>query len=298
MSLTNFPNGISSMGMPVVGGGMLTTGSIFFVHHTGSNSNSGTDSSHPRATIDSAVGLCTANKGDVIFVMPGHNEAITSATSLVVDVVGISIIGLGEGRNRPILDFDNTAGSIELDVACRFSNIILNASVSAIVVGINVDADDVTIDHCETIWESTGDDFKIIVDVDAFDRCTIVDNKFFGELAVAGGVSSIRIDDSHNLIFQRNLMVGNSAIMFWMEGALSQTCVITDNIMYNADVTDNSCWEISVASTGVFMNNRTGSLFATGVANILDSGSLLCSENYCVNAVLETGIILPTTTPT
>ena len=28
-------------------------------------------------TIDAAIGACTANQGDTIFVMPGHTEAIT-----------------------------------------------------------------------------------------------------------------------------------------------------------------------------------------------------------------------------
>ena len=78
MGLTNFPNGISSFGVPVLGGGAITTtGSIFFVDSvTGSNGNSGADSDHPFATIDYAIGKCTANKGDHILVMPGHNEAI------------------------------------------------------------------------------------------------------------------------------------------------------------------------------------------------------------------------------
>jgi len=285
------------MGVPVLGtGSITTTGKFFFVDSvTGSNGNSGLDSKHPFATVDYAVGKCTANKGDVILVMPGHNEAITAATSLVVDVAGVTIMGLGQGRSRPTFDFDHVDGSIEMDAAgCRLSNVILRASVSAVVCGINVDADDVTLDHLETTWEATGDDFKIIVDVDAVDYCTITDCKFFGELAVAGGVTSIRVDDSHNLIFQRNMMVGNSAIMFNMAGALSQCCVITDNIMYNADTTDDSCWELAVASTGIFARNTTGSLYATGVANALDPGSMLCIENYAVNAIDEKGIVVPT----
>ena len=303
MGLTAHPQGISSFGVPQLGGTSIpsTTGKYFFVDSvTGSNGNSGLDTLHPLATIDYAVGLCTANKGDIIIVMPGHNETITSATSLVVDVAGVSILGLGVNQSRPVLDFDNTAGSIEMDAAnCRLSNIVLRASVTAIVVGINVNADDVTLDNLETTFEATGDDFKIILDIDAFDRCTVTDCRFFGELAVAGGVTTIRVDDSHNLVFQRNMLVGSSAIMFNMVGALSQTCVITDNIMYNADATDNSCWEMNaVANTGIFANNRTGSLYATGVANALDPGELLCIENYMVNAKDETGIKLPATTPT
>lgn len=300
MALTKFPNGISSFGVPQLGGVSIpsTTGKYFFVDSvTGSNGNSGADSIHPFATIDFAVGQCTANKGDIIIVMPGHNETITSATSLVVDVAGVSIIGLGVNQSRPTLDFDNTAGSIEMDAAnCRLSNIVLRASVSAIVVGINVDANDVTLDNLEFTFEATGDDFILMVDVDAFDRCTITDCRFFGELAVAGATSAVRLDDSHNFVFQRNMIVGSFTTAFNSVGALSQTCVISDNLMYNADTSVNNGFEMTVASTGLFARNIIGTLYATGVADLLDPGSMLCAENYAVNAIDESGIKLPATT--
>ncbi len=300
MGLTNFPNGLTSFGVPQMGGTIpSTTGKYFFVDSvSGSNGNSGLDTLHPVATIDYAVGLCTANKGDVIIVMPGHNETIVSATSLVVDVAGVSIIGLGVNQSRPVLDYDNNSGSIEMDAAnCRLSNIVLKASVTAVAVAINVDANDVTLDNLETTFEDTGDDFAIILDIDGFDRCTVTDCRFFGELAVAGGVSTIRLDDSHNLVFQRNMLVGNSAIMFWMEGALSQTCVITDNIMYNADTSDDSCWEFAVATTGIFANNRTTTLnHAAGTGAAIDPGSMLCIENLVCNSIDESGELIPTTT--
>jgi len=63
--------------------------------------------------------------------------------------------------------------------------------------------------------------------------------------------------------------------------------------MYNADTTDDSCWELAVASTGIFARNVTGSLYATGVGNAIDPGSMLCCENYTVNAIDETGIVIP-----
>ncbi len=297
MGLTNFPNGVSSFGVPILGGGFTTTGKFFFVDSvTGSNGNSGLNTLNPVGTIDYAVGLCTANKGDIILVMPGHNEAITAATSLVMDVAGVSVIGMGEGGSRPTLDFDNTAGSIEMDAAnCRLSNLILRASVTAVVVGINVDADDVRLDHLQFGFEATGDDFLLMVDVDAFDRCTITDCNFWGELAVAGAASAIRLDDSHNFVFQRNTIIGNFSLAFTSAGALSQVALITDNFMYNADTTDNSCWEFTVATTGLFARNNTGTLFDTGVANAVDPGSLLCNENYSCNNIDETGVIVPTT---
>ncbi len=67
MGLTAFPNGISSMGVPVVG---PTTGNVFFVD-SGSGTRAddtshGRDSTKPFSTVDFAIGQCTASNGDII----------------------------------------------------------------------------------------------------------------------------------------------------------------------------------------------------------------------------------------
>ena len=51
----------------------------------------------PCATINYAYDLATAAQSDVIYVMPGHEETLLNATTLVPDKAGISIIGLGRG---------------------------------------------------------------------------------------------------------------------------------------------------------------------------------------------------------
>ena len=303
MALTKYPSGISSFGVPVLSGGVgipATTGKYVFVSSgTGSNGNSGLDSLHPVATIDYAVGLCSANKGDIILVMPGHNETIVAATSLVVDVEGIQIIGLGIGHSRPVLDFDNTAGSIEMDAAnCRLSNIVLRASESAVVVGINVDADGITLDNLETTWEDTGDDFLTMIDIDAVDRTTVENCKLYTQPATAGAAEAIRVDDAHNTRILNNEIIGQfSDSPFAGEGAASTECLIANNVMYNSDTSDNNGLEIAVAFTGLMIGNRIGTLYATGFDALIDPGSMLCIENYVANAIDETGIILPATTP-
>ena len=136
MPLSNFPNGVSSFGVPVMGGNSLptSTGTYFFVSSTsGSNGNTGTDSSNPFSTIDYAIGRCTANKGDVIVVMPGHAETLTAAGSITCDVAGVSIIGLGDGADRPELTF-GTATTASLLVTAA------NVSIENIVGITGIDA--------------------------------------------------------------------------------------------------------------------------------------------------------------
>ena len=80
----------------------MTAGNIFWVHSGGSGTGAYSPQ-NPITTLDAAVGLCTANQGDTIFLMPGHTENITSATGCVLDVTGIRVIGLGQGFDRPTL---------------------------------------------------------------------------------------------------------------------------------------------------------------------------------------------------
>lgn len=298
---TNYSSGVTSFGIPVLGAGghiPTTTGTYFFVDsNTGNNGHTGFSPSEPKATIAGAISAATASKGDVIIVMPGHAENISSATSLAVNKAGVQIIGLGHGRNRPVLTFTNTAGSIEMDAAnTRLSNMVLMASVSAVVVGLNVDADGVTLDNLEFTFDETGDDFVTMVDVDAFDRCTIANCQFIAESGAAGAAEAIRLDDTHFLRLIDCWFSGqwsDSAIVG--EGALGTDWLIANNFIYNADTGDANGIDINVASTGVISNNRIGTLYATAVANLLDPGSCLCTENYCVNAIDETGIVIPAT---
>lgn len=85
------------------------------------------------ATIDAAIGACTANAGDTIFVLPGHTEAVT-ATSIALDVAGVSIIGLGSGAMKPTLTFGATDSAINVTAANgKFQNLRLTAGIGDVV---------------------------------------------------------------------------------------------------------------------------------------------------------------------
>lgn len=134
MVLTNFPNGVSSYGVPVLGSGEVptTSGSYFFVDsNTGSDGNDGSWEA-PFATIDAANNHCTANKGDVIVCKAGHAETLITAGACTLDVAGVTVFALGKGSERATLTFGtSTAASV----------VISAASVSILgVIGIgNVD---------------------------------------------------------------------------------------------------------------------------------------------------------------
>ena len=84
-----------------IGRSNIGTGNIYYVDsEVGSDSYVGTKWEWATATLDAAINLCEAGRGDVIFAAQGHAESISS-TGLVPDTAGIKIIGCGDGDNRP-----------------------------------------------------------------------------------------------------------------------------------------------------------------------------------------------------
>lgn len=87
-------------------------------------------------TIDAAIGACTANRGDVIYVMPGHTEAITDG-SIALDVAGVTIIGIGSGSMKPTLSFGATDSKINVTAANgTFKNFRFTAAIGDVVTAV------------------------------------------------------------------------------------------------------------------------------------------------------------------
>lgn len=150
-NISNFPSGFLSgvviRGVPLL---QLHPGRVFWVNNSsvlpdngvgGSDGNDGTYL-RPFSTIDYAIGQCKASRGDIICVMPGHSETITTDGGIAVDVAGVCIIGLGHGTLRPKIVLDTAAAAaVTVSAAnCMMSNIVLEASFADITNAIDVTA--------------------------------------------------------------------------------------------------------------------------------------------------------------
>lgn len=79
MGLTNFPNGITSFGIPVFGGVPPTFGNIFFVdYRNGSDQNDGKSPESALKTLSRAYALCASNNNDYVFI-DGDSEVVETA---------------------------------------------------------------------------------------------------------------------------------------------------------------------------------------------------------------------------
>lgn len=158
--ITNFPQGLAGFGLPFVGWadqGVITTGNVFFVNSaTGLDQfpgdSQGRSPDRPFKTIAYAIQRCTANNGDVVYVMPGHAETIASGAKINFSVAGVQVIGLGYRFNRPTITFNGTNSIIEVNAAsCGMKNIVLQVGVDEVVKAFSVLAAYFTIDAVDVV---------------------------------------------------------------------------------------------------------------------------------------------------
>ena len=79
MGFTNFPYGVTSFGVPVIGSGVpMVFGNVFFVdYRNGDDTNSGTKD-NPFQTLSAAYDACTTNNDDLIIIDGDSTVAETS----------------------------------------------------------------------------------------------------------------------------------------------------------------------------------------------------------------------------
>lgn len=276
----------------VISNGLVTTGKIWWVHATVGvdEGGAGVSPDHPCATIDYAMGLCTVSKGDIIAVMPGHAEAIAAATSLVCDVAGVRIVGIGKGANQPVLTW-TTAGTATILVTAAgvtFDNFKLVSNfATGITAGFTIaaTATDFCIRNCRMTETVNTSEFLtwFAVAADA-DNMVVEDNYFqgliggtdIGVFTFAGGCD--------NLIMRRNHFYGDfSASIVDLLTADSTNLLITDNIGVNVDAAAGLGIQVKAASTG-FANGNWMMLGKNDVVGVVGAG-LAYGLNYYSNAV-------------
>ena len=212
---TRYPSGINT---PIIypgagGNALFTTGKAYFVDSvTGSNGNNGLTPEDPVATIDYAVSLCRANKGDVLYVLPLHVETVSAAGGLDLDVAGITLIGLGSGSNRPQINFTTVVGAdMDVDAAdITMVNFRFTGGFDALTGPIDINAADFSLLNCET-GDVTGQATDFIVTDANADRL-LIDGWVHRGASAAGADTAITIVGGDDITIRNFWIDGNFAV--------------------------------------------------------------------------------------
>lgn len=245
--------GVSIRGMPVLNS---YGGNVHWVDSGGSSNGAG-NFQRPWTSIDTAVGQCTANNGDIIMVKPGHAESVTAAAGLDLDVAGITILFLGNDNDRGTITFSGVVGA-DMDVdaaditmigarfvmgldnvtapidinAARFTllnTIIEDAAAMAppdwIVADAN--ADDLTIDGLVYRESTTGTQNESLIQIAAATRPTLRNIRATGDFATG--------------------IIENGTA--WIDATLENL------VLDNSNASPTVCVFLSATSTGWFRNS-------------------------------------------
>ena len=253
----------------------------------------------PVATIDYAIGLCTASNGDVIYVMPGHAENLTAADTIDVDVAGVSIIGLGNGNLMPTLSTTAAAGSVTIDAAnVTLRNLKLVANfATGTTTGMTVaaTADGLTLDGLKFRDTSAANEFLIHVSVATTVTDMTIKNCSFVTAAGSMTGSVVFAGSSTDTVIENNYWyVDSSDSVVDHQTTAAVNLVLRDNCIINIDTgAAGYCVEAKTASTGAAYRNFFG--YNKVDAEVSVGDAMWWFENYASNTIAESGLLDPAT---
>lgn len=274
----------------------LAEAQLLFVDSGSANKLDADDTEHghsfekPLATLDYAIGLCTASEQAIILLAPGHVEDYDdSTTGFDADVVGVVILGLGVGSLKPRFDFnDATSKCIMGANDVQIKNVVFRPSVATVAIGLDYETDvtGVVLEDVEFAMGEKGDgtdEFVKTVHLTSGNHDCVFENvKILAHASCGGASYGIHVDAaSHRLIF-KNVVI---------DGPYTDYGIHEDAAGLNHIVEDCS---IDTAGTNYDFHNS--STFAKRVRN-LDAGALedaaenLIGRNDADNVVSTSAVV-------
>jgi len=264
----NYDGGVAEEG----GGESLvpqTRGEVFYVHSgSGSASDSGLSPTSALTTIALALAKCTADQGDTIYVLEGHNEGF-GAAQLTLNKAGVAIIGVGDGGELPIIDFDDAAASIDITANnMTLKNLKFRPSTPDVLIGVEIatNVTGTTIENCEFSMGEAGtgaDEFaKAIRLVSGNHETVIRDTRILAHASAGGATHGIEIAAASNRLV--------------LDGIVIDGPYATNGILESAAGVNQTLVNCSIDTSGTNYGMNGSSTYAERHGN-LDAGEPLDS---------------------
>lgn len=298
MALTAFPGLVAtrspaaSLSHPAP---LATTGRIIYVSSTqagSANDNVGDNPLRPKATWAGSIARGVANRGDQIWLMPGHRETVRTAGGITMNVEGIDVIGMGIGDTRPVITFESaTTASVLLSAnSCSVYNVVGTTGIASLSQPFDVTGDDCTLD---IEWQDASSALSAARAVLATGVTRLnIALKYRGLRGGSNVVNGIRLNDCSDVEIVLDAYGNNSVAWVEMVGVFSSnvfvsgrayTDLVTDGSQNVIDTIGGSFWgaELFDMGAGVRMSGGSGSAVAQTYLNkeqldaVLDAAGLL-----------------------
>ncbi len=275
-----------------------SAGTIFFVQDTlGVDAvGYGDNPERPFSTLAYAYAATTTLLGDLIILMPGHDETVDTDAWLVMNKANVTIRGVGNGALMPSFTFDgagaDTAVSWDITGADNtLKNIWFNNTEDGCLAPLDVSGAGLTIDGC--YFNDAGADNTIVwIDLAATaNDCTIKDCRNYGTdtagndawVSVSGACSGLHITECWS---NGDFAAGN------VEFLAAATDLEIDNCLFENLNAVNVNIEGFAGCTG-WIHDCGFKLITDGLLTWVNTlGNLSIWECYGTNNLGETGLLI------
>lgn len=260
------------------------------------------------STINAAVDRCTAGAGDTIYVLPGHTETISNATTLLLDVAGVTIQGLGAGNSRATITLDTaTSAAIPVSAAnVTVKNLIFTANFADIVaVFTPTAAANFRVEGCYFKATASSMNFLNVIDTsttdNAADGLTVIGNKW-----IEPDTATLSLVKQDNTL--SDVTIAENFVQLGVNNNKAALLTIADGkIVTNLQMVNNRVFRLNTdTATGAILLHTNGSTNSGVVANnfaqhadtagdllITASSGLGTFQNYASGVQGASGYLLP-----
>lgn len=258
-------------------------------------------------TTQAALNAAVASRGDIIFFAPGHTETVSSATALLFNKAGVTMISLGTGSLRATFTLDTVATAkipvSAANVAIKNAIFIANFADIATVFLLST-APEFNCSTCEFRDTSSVLNFLAIVTTTVSvnsDGLTFNGNKI-AMLGTTAATTPIKVANTMDRLTIKsnyvNKAVLNNTSCLLAHGALVVTNLdMSDNIIFSAN-TDSATGGFlittsSTTNTGMVYNNKVQGL-DVAAAILVTAGSVYGMFNNLYDGDADaSGFVLP-----
>lgn len=296
-------------GMFAVEDQSLSTGSRFFVDAGGSGAGStssfGRNPEAPLSTLalGFSLDILTADSGDIVYLMPGHVEAVIAAGTITADIAGVTVKGLGDKDSRPIISFTTIdSADIDIDAAnITFENISFRCDIASLIAAIDVNASGFTLRNCSFMGTDAVDEaflISVITDANA-DDMTIENCQFHylnaedGTAITTTSTECIRLVGADRAKIRHNYISGD-----FTTAAINGITTTSDDILLLNNIIQNIATEnitggidLEASTTGFLDGNMLYVDDPTDPEDAIDDGSCAIGVNWVTNAIGTAPII-------
>ena len=284
-----------------VGQKINTEGKCVYVSSvTGAANANGLSPDQAVTTLALAFDLVTANQGDMIVLLPDHQETLGTG-AVALDIAGVYVLGLGKGDHQPQFNMNHAAAEISITANdITLDNIRFSADVTTVAVAIEIEdgVDYTTIRNCKFDVVTTGtDEFTAAIHLINDNTGTVIENNYFSQ-GLAAAVAAIHMDaDTDNTQILNNRIEGDySTACIVGDTTLSTKLLIKGNLLMNgipSNIGTEPGIELLTGTEAIIADNYIVCNLATKAAAIVADTALLF-ENYYNEDITGTGGLIGT----